>query len=281
MSKWNLIVDVANCTNCGLCALSVQDEHYENEFPGYAAPMPKHGHHWIEIRKKERGQAPMLDVAYLPVMCQHCDDAPCIKAANNDAISKREDGIVIIDPVKAKGQKQLVEACPYGAIWWNEGRNVPQHWLFDAHLLDAGWAEPRCVTVCATGALKVVKGDDEEIKDLVKKEQLEELSPELATRPRVFYKNLWRFRDCFLGGTVTAESAGVVDCVAGANVSLNKDGTEVASSQTDLFGDFKLDRITPESGNYTLEVQYGEGPPKKFEVSFGESQYLGEIRIDQ
>ena len=34
--KWNLIVDVANCTNCQLCSLSTQDEHVDNELPGYA-----------------------------------------------------------------------------------------------------------------------------------------------------------------------------------------------------------------------------------------------------
>lgn len=281
MSKWNLIVDVANCTNCGLCALSVQDEHFENEFTGYAAPMPKHGHHWIEIRKKERGQVPMVDVAYLPVMCQHCDDAPCIKAAKGNAISKREDGIVVIDPVKARGQKQLVDACPYGAIWWNEERQVPQHWLFDAHLLDTGWSEPRCVTVCATDALRAVQVDDDEMKNLVRDEGLEELSPELATKPRVYYKNLWRFRDCFIGGTITAEIAGVVECVVGAIVTLKKEGVEIVSGQTDMFGDFKLDRIEPDNGIYVLEMRHGDSLSKTIEVSAVESQYLGQIRIDQ
>ena len=74
MKQWNLIVDVANCTNCNLCVLAVQDEYCGNEFPGYAAEMPKHGHRWIEIKQKVRGKAPLVDAAYLPVMCQHCDD---------------------------------------------------------------------------------------------------------------------------------------------------------------------------------------------------------------
>ena len=151
MKKWNLVVDVANCTNCNLCALAVQDEHVGNAFPGYAEEMPKHGHRWIEIERRERGTPPVTDAAYLPVMCQHCDDAPCIAAAP-DAISKRPDGIVLIDPVKSRDRRDIVDACPYGAIWWNEEKRVPQHWFFDAHLLDAGWAEPRCVTVCATRA---------------------------------------------------------------------------------------------------------------------------------
>jgi Fe-S-cluster-containing dehydrogenase component len=156
MKKWNLIVDVAKCTNCNLCTLANQDEHVDNEFEGYSAPMPKHGSRWIDIRSNERGSGPLMDVAYVPVMCQHCDDAPCIAAAKNGAVTKRPDGIVHIDPVKAKGQKAIADACPYGAVRWNEELKLPQHWFFDAHLLDRGWAEPRCVTVCATGALKSV-----------------------------------------------------------------------------------------------------------------------------
>ena len=166
MKKWNLIVDVGRCHNSNNCFLSVADEYQRNEHPGYSAEMPLHGHRWIDVKKKERGQAPMVDVAYLPTMCMHCDDAPCIAAAEDDAIKKRDDGIVIIDPVKAKGQKHLVDSCPYGAIWWNAEKQLPQHWNFDAHLLDRGWAEPRCVQSCPTGALRSVMITDSEMEKL-------------------------------------------------------------------------------------------------------------------
>jgi Fe-S-cluster-containing dehydrogenase component len=136
MKKWNMIIDVAECTNCNLCTLAAMDEYAGNEWPGYSAPMPKHGHKWINILQKERGQTPMIDVAYVPTMCNHCDDPPCMKAAPKGAVTKRRDGIVIIDPEKAKGQRQLVDACPYGHIWWNEELQLPQAWPFDAHLLD-------------------------------------------------------------------------------------------------------------------------------------------------
>ena len=44
MKKWNLIIDVAECTNCNLCTLATMDEYVGNDWPGYSAPMPKHGH---------------------------------------------------------------------------------------------------------------------------------------------------------------------------------------------------------------------------------------------
>src|SRR5262245_61028230 len=113
MKKWNLVIDVAECTNCNNCTLATMDEYVANEWPGVSAPMPRLGHRWIDIKQKERGQAPMVDIAYVPTTCNHCDNAPCLKAGGADgAVRKRADGIVIIDPVKAKGRKDLVESCP-------------------------------------------------------------------------------------------------------------------------------------------------------------------------
>ena len=100
--KWNLIVDVERCNNCRVCFIAVKDEHNGNDFPGYAAPQPPQGHKWLDIERKERGTYPLVDAHFVPTMCNHCDDAPCMKAARDGAIRKREDGIVIIDPVKAK-----------------------------------------------------------------------------------------------------------------------------------------------------------------------------------
>ena len=140
MSKWNLIVDVGRCDNCRLCFLAVKDEYIGNDFPGVSAAQPVLGHNWLDIKRKERGTYPLVQARFLPVMCNHCDNAPCIKAARDGAVRKREDGIVIIDPEKSKGQKQIVESCPYGAISWNEEKQIPQAWPFDAHLLDEGCA---------------------------------------------------------------------------------------------------------------------------------------------
>ena len=65
MKKWNLIIDVDNCTNCNMCTLASKDEHVGNAFPGYSAEMPKRGAEWIKIEKKERGQTPMIDIGCL------------------------------------------------------------------------------------------------------------------------------------------------------------------------------------------------------------------------
>src|SRR6266545_4475146 len=244
MKIWNMIIDVAECTNCNLCTLAAMDEYVGNDWPGYSKPMPKHGHKWINILQKERGQVPMIDIAYAPTMCNHCDDAPCV-AKGGGAVKKRDDGIVLIDPVKAKGRKDLVDACPYGHIWWNEEHQVPQAWTFDAHLIDQGW--------------QVMRG-------------------ELGTRPRVYYRNLWRYATCFIGGSVSAEANGVVDCVEGASVRLLQNGKVVAETASDNYGDFKFDKLGEDSGAYTVEITQG-GKKKTVEAKLGVSINLGEIRL--
>jgi Fe-S-cluster-containing dehydrogenase component len=223
MKKWNLIIDVAKCEDCNNCFLSCKDEFGDNDFPGYSAAQPKHGHRWMNIMRKERGMCPAIDVAYLPTPCMHCDNALCIKQAKEGAVYKRDDGIVIIDPEKSKGQKEIVDACPYGVIWWNEERNIPQKCTLCAHLLDAGWKEPRCVQACPTGALRVIRAEDAEMQKIVDSENLECLHPEFNTKPRVYYKNLYRYLKCFIGGSVAFEKEGITDCAEGARVALLKD----------------------------------------------------------
>jgi len=277
MKKWNMIIDVAECTNCQLCALSAMDEYVGNDWPGYSAPMPRHGHRWIDIKAKERGQVPMVDVAYAPTMCNHCDNAPCL-ANGGDAVTKRDDGIVLIDPVKSKGRKDLVETCPHGQIWWNEELQIPQAWTFDAHLLDQGWQQTRGQQACPTGAMRAIKVEDDEMARIASEQELEVMKPEAGTKPRVYYRNLWRYSKCFIGGSVSAEANGAVDCVEGAQVRLMKDGAPVAATTTDNYGDFKFDRLDEESGTYSVEI-VGLGRRRTVEATLGKSRNLGEIRI--
>ncbi|MFC1862854.1 4Fe-4S dicluster domain-containing protein [Thermodesulfobacteriota bacterium] len=277
MKKWNMIIDVRKCEDCNNCFLSCKDEYVDNEFPGYTSAQPKHGHRWIDIMRKERGQHPLIDVAYLPVPCMHCDNAPCIKAAKDGAVYKRHDGIVIIDPEKAVGQREIVDACPYHAVWWNGEKDIPQKCTFCAHLLDDGWKEPRCVQVCPTSSMQVMCVEDDEMNQIVESENLEILYPEYKTRPRVYYKNLYRFEKCFVGGSVAFEKDGIMDCAEGAEVSLMKDTMEINKILTDNFGDFKFDNLEERSGEYSIQIYLKGYEKKHLEIDLGNSLNIGTI----
>lgn len=275
MSKWNLIVSVGRCENCNNCVLAERDEHEGNDFPGYAAPADAAADGTIRILRRVQGSAPMVDVTYLPVMCNHCDDAPCVRAGGG-AVRKRPDGIVIIDPEKARGRRDIVASCPYKAIVWNEERQLPQTWIFDAHLIDQGWDRPRCQQVCPTDVFEAVKLDDREMAARAEREGLQVLKPQLGTRPRVWYRGLERWQTCFIGGSVCARLDGLMTCIAEAEVSLFQDGRLLATTLSDGFGDFRFDRLMPSSGEYTVAVHHRCGRAER-NCRLGESVNLGEM----
>ncbi len=278
MKKWFWIIDVEKCENCNNCYLSCKDEHVDNDWPGYSAPQPSHQQKWMEIHVNERGQYPVIDVAYLPRPCQHCDNAPCIKAATGSAVYKRPDGFVIIDPEKARGQKQLINACPYGAISWNEALQLPQKCTGCAHLIDSGWKETRCTQSCPTGAISVRYLEETEMSKIIQAEKLEVYRPELKTGPSVYYKNLYRYTRCFIGGSVAMRVNGKDECAEGAKVTLlDNTGREIGKNITDNYGDFKFDNLQENSGKYTLQIAHQNFKTKIVEVEVKKSLNAGTI----
>ena len=248
MKKWNMVVDVALCHDCNNCFLSCKDEYVENDFKGYSAAQPWFGQRWMNIERKERGQYPMVQVAYLPTPCQHCDNPPCV--TKDKAVYKRKDGLVLIDAKKAHGRKEIVDSCPYGVIYWNDELGIPQKCTGCAHLIDDGWTETRCTQVCPTGALKLVLAEDEIMAAQAQVDGLEAYRDDLDTSPRVWYKNLHRWTKAFVGGTVAYKDTD--DCAEGAIVLLWTEGARIAEATTNNYGDFIIDKLEP--GTYEVSV---------------------------
>jgi NAD-dependent dihydropyrimidine dehydrogenase PreA subunit len=199
----------------------------------------------------------------------HCDDAPCVTA--DGAVHKREDGLVIIDPVKAKGRKEIIATCPYGVIYWNEELGLPQKCTGCAHLMDDGWAETRCTQVCPTGALKLVMAEDADMAAKAASEGLEPLKVDLDTAPRVWYKNLHRWMKSFLGGTLAYKDTD--DCVEGATISLLAGGAKLCETTSNNYGDFICDGLEP--GTYELSISLAGYKPLTKTVELKESLNIG------
>jgi Fe-S-cluster-containing dehydrogenase component len=277
MNEAFLVIDVAKCEDCNDCFLSCKDEFVGNDWLPYSVSQPLHGHRWINIMRKERGQYPLIDVAYRPTPCMHCEDPDCMKEARNEAIYKRDDGIVVIDPEKAKGQKSIVDSCPYGVIYWNDELDVPQKCTFCAHLLDNGWKEPRCVQACPTGALKYIRIDGSKMQRIIEAENLEVLHPEYELQPRVYYKNLHRYMRCFIGGSIATTTDGENECLEGAAISLFRGSSKIDETKSDVFGDFRFDDLERNSGRYFLEISYPNMQVKTLEAEVRDSLNIGTI----
>jgi Fe-S-cluster-containing dehydrogenase component len=272
MARYGMVVDVGKCNGCYNCFLACKDEHCGNDRPPYSASQPMTGHFWMRILERERGRYPKVKVAYTAVPCMQCENAACVEASQGGAVYRRDDGIVLIDPGKAGGQKNLVSSCPYRVIYWNEESQVPQKCTLCAHLLDAGWKEPRCVEACPTGAL--VFGDlddpDSEISRLVASGGTEALHPEYGLKEKVRYIGLPKR---FVAGAVVFGDTD--ECAIGVGVTL--EGAEAKSTVlTDCFGDFEFEDL-PADETYRVKVSAPNYESQELAVRTNVDIYLGDI----
>jgi Fe-S-cluster-containing dehydrogenase component len=244
MPRFSIFIDISKCSGCYSCFLSCRDEYYGNEYPGYSATQPLNGQFWIQVKEIERGQYPKPKLAYIPMLCQHCESAPCMDAAKGGAVYRRDDGIVIIDPDKAKGQDAIVNACPYRVIFWNAELKTPQKCTMCAHRIDEGEKMPRCVEACPTGALLFgdIDNPDSDVSERMAKIGTEELHPEFGTKPLIKYFGLPKR---FIAGEVVLK--GVEDeCARDVSVFIEGNG-ETRKVATDIFGDFEFEGLEANS----------------------------------
>jgi Fe-S-cluster-containing dehydrogenase component len=275
MKNYGMLIDINKCTGCYNCFLACRDEHYGNAFPPISLAQPFYDHFWMQITEKERGKYPKVKVSYIPKPCMHCDDPPCARASVNGAVYKRDDGIVIIDPQKSAGQKEILSSCPHRVIFWNADKNIPQKCTFCAHLLDQGWEEPRCVEACPTGALLFgdLSDPQSEISKVWDSEKIEILHPEFELSPRVKYMGIPRR---FIAGTVIFKDKD--QCAENAKVTLSGRGKK-QTVRTNNFGDFEFEGLEEggEGGAFTVKVEYPGYGPQSFEVQTKTDVYLGEF----
>lgn len=272
MARYGMVININKCTGCYNCFLTCRDEFAGNDYPPYAAAQPMSGMNWMKVLEKERGQYPKVKVAYTPLTCMHCENAGCIKVAQNNAVYRRPDGIVIIDPEKAKGQKQIVNGCPYRVIEWNEEKQLPQKCILCAHMLDKGEKVPRCVESCPTGALVFGNLDDpgSDIAKLVTSGQTEAMHPEYGMNEKVRYIGLPRK---FIAGTVILGD--VDECASGISAKLVSDGT-VKETKTNGFGDFEFEGLD-DNTSYTIKIEAPGYKSKSLKAKTSKDIYLGEI----
>ena len=250
MARLSLLIDVTKCSGCHNCFLACRDEYYDNDYPGYSAPQPLDGQFWMQIKEVERGSYPKVKVDYIPLPCQQCEKATCVDAAADGAVYRRKDGIVLIDPKKAKGQKAIVNSCPYRVVFWNSELQLPQKCTLCAHHLDAGASEPRCVEACPTGALVFGDLDDpkSEIAKAVASLKSQTYRPEYGLEPTVTYVGLPKR---FIAGEVVRRDV-PGECAQAVQVTLEGDGVK-RETKTDSYGDFEFEGLE-KNKQYTVRV---------------------------
>ena len=275
MARYGIAIDVEKCTGCHACFLACKDEFAGNDYLPYSAAQPDAGHNWLQINEVEYGTGTRVKVDYVPVACQHCEEAPCMDPAG--AVYRRKDGIVIIDPVKAKGRKEIVASCPYGVISWNEEASLPQKCTLCAHLLDAGENATRCVECCPTGSMVFGDLDDpgSDIAKLLAARGGESYRPELGTKPVTKYLRLPKPFVC--GEVRLADRPN--DCAKGVTLTLSaKASGVVVQTTTDFMGEFQF-RDLAKGEVYILTVEFPGYAARELAVRTSTSLDLGDILL--
>jgi Fe-S-cluster-containing dehydrogenase component len=257
---------------CYNCFMACKDEHCGHDNRPVTAAQPDTGHFWMNLVERERGNdSRKIKVVTVQTFCSHCKDAPCAKAARNGAVYQRKDGIVIIDPEKAKGQKQIVAACPTGAIYWNDELQLPQKCTMCAHLLDKGYKQPRCVEACPNIAL--VFGDlDDPNSDVSRKIAAGKVTPLAgleSIKTNVVHLNI---PTVFLAGTVYLPGDEVA---IGAKVLLISSKGKRYETQTNYFGDWEFENL--EKGeNYDIVIELAGFESIKLNATADNDKFVGE-----
>ena len=279
--RYGIAVNTENCMACYNCVMACKDEHC-----GFAtavsASQPHEGQFWVNIQSKERGDDNRkVKTSNVPVMCSHCENPACLNAGKDGAVYKREDGIVIIDPEKAKGQKEIVDACPIGAIYWNEAEQIPQKCTMCAHLLDEGYAQPRCVEACPNEALFFGDLDDpnSEVSKVIAAGKATPLKPFEGAKTNVAYLNI---PTVFLAGSVYLPGDETGDEPAdGAEVVL----TEVANGEktvgkTNYFGDWEFEELVP-NAQYEIAISYPGYKTAALSALTDTDHYVAEVVLEK
>jgi len=273
MAKYGMAIDINKCNGCYNCFLACKDEFTGNDYPPVSLAQPQDAEPWMKVKEIERGICPKIKVDYVPIPCQQCRRPACIEKSPPGAVYMRADGIVVIDPLKAQGRKEIVSSCPHRLIVWNADKQVTQKCTFCAHLLDSGWQVPRCVEACPSGAL--VFGDlddpDSAVSQLQARSDAEELSPEFNLDPNVFYFGLPK--TMIAGEVLLADKPDV--CAGDVTVELIS-GADKRTAMTNYLGDFVFDGLQGKQ-TYTLRIAHPGYASQEITVKTYTDTDMGEI----
>jgi len=120
------VIDVSRCSGCFNCQLACKDEHAGNDWTPYAKAQPMTGQFWCKVHDHVEGTRPKVKIHYTAQLCNHCANPACMPACKFDAITRRDDGLILIDPARCTGCRECQSACPYDVIYFNDEENICQ-----------------------------------------------------------------------------------------------------------------------------------------------------------
>ncbi|HEY7544987.1 MAG TPA: 4Fe-4S dicluster domain-containing protein [Blastocatellia bacterium] len=219
--QWAMVIDLDRCTGCEACVVACK---VENNIPSSEESSSRgRSINWIRIERYFEGEFPDLRVSFRPVLCQHCQEAPCEPVCPVYATYHNEEGLNAQVYNRCVGTRYCANNCPYSVRFFNF---FAPHW--DAPLEKSlnpevsvrtvgvmekctfciqrirkgedkardenrevrdGDVVPACVETCPTRAMYFgnIADPDSEVHHLSRSNRAERLMEDLGTKPRVIY----------------------------------------------------------------------------------------------
>ena len=229
MTKWGMTIDLDRCTGCEACVVACR---IENNVAVDGPEAATHGRatEWLRVDRHVEGEFPDVRVRFEPVLCVHCDDAPCVKVCPVSATYETEQGLNAQIHPRCIGTRACAHACPYTVRYfnWSEPawdapleqtinpdvavrwkgimekctfcvqriRRVADRAKEEARPIADGEVQPACAQSCPTRAITFGNLEDPEsrVAVLAASPRAERPLEELGTGPRVSYlrRGDWR-----------------------------------------------------------------------------------------
>lgn len=202
---WGMGIDINKCIGCGRCAEACKSENEVSREPFFFRT-------WVEryriyedgtskidspngaiegFQKAVDDKNPPIRSFFVPKICNHCDNPPCVQVCPVGATFKTPDGVILVDEEYCIGCRYCIQACPYGARFLNPETKAADKCTFCYHRLVQD-LKPACVEVCPTQA-RVFGELKKKASPLVRFKRMNKiavLKPALNTEPKVYYANI-------------------------------------------------------------------------------------------
>jgi len=201
---WGMIVDIDKCIGCGSCVRACSKEN--NVPQGYFRTWVERYQIGDQIKEVKQphvespngaidGFPPLAHIDgksfYVPKLCNHCADSPCVQVCPVGATFVSPDGVVLVDQTYCLGCRYCVQACPYGCRYLHPETQTVDKCTLCYHRITKGLTTACCEN-CPTGARLLVdfKNPKDPVHEILRTNMVQVLKPYMATHAKVYYENL-------------------------------------------------------------------------------------------
>ena len=202
---WAMTIDIERCIGCGGCVRACKAENNVVNEPFYFRTWVERYH--IELENLDH---PVVDspnggydgfserypdgqgkTFFVPKLCNHCADSPCVQVCPVGATFQTRDGVVLVDKEYCIGCRYCIQACPYGCRYLDPRTHTADKCTLCYHRITKGLTTA-CVEVCPTGARQLadLKNPADPIHEFLRTHTVHVLKPQMATGAKIYYANL-------------------------------------------------------------------------------------------